>query len=62
MINADQGWAVIPSNLEIPEENYHVFQLSGRSQDERKFYLCFRRELKDAVWFKDLLNEFSFLK
>jgi DNA-binding transcriptional LysR family regulator len=62
MINADQGWAVIPSNLEIPEENYHVFQLSGRSQDERKFYLCYRRELKDAVWFKDLLNEFTFLK
>jgi len=59
LINAGKGWGVIPSNMEIAEDRYHVFQLSGRSQDERAFYLCYRRELKDAVWFKDLLNEFK---
>ena len=59
MINADQGWSVIPSNMKIDESDYHVFQLTGRSQDERNFYLCFRRELKDAVWLKDLLNQFK---
>lgn len=61
LINAGKGWGVIPSNMQIDEDRYHVFQLSGRSDDERTFYLCYRRELKDAVWFKDLLNEFKSL-
>jgi DNA-binding transcriptional LysR family regulator len=59
MVHANLGWAIIPSNMEISESQNHCFQLSGRSADERQFYLCFRRELKDASWFKDLLVEFK---
>lgn len=59
MINANLGWSVIPSNMEIAEDRYHVFQHTGRSQDERNFYLCYRKELTAAVWFKDLLKEFK---
>jgi hypothetical protein len=61
MISNAQGWSVIPSNIEINEEHFHIFQLTGRTQDEIAFYLCFRRELKDAAWFSTLLLELKSL-
>ncbi len=59
MMKAEWGWSIIPSNLLLDEKHYHIFQLSGRTPDERQFSLCYRKELKDAVWFKELLKELT---
>lgn len=58
MLKLGKGWAVIPSNLEVDEDDFIVYQLVGKTQDVRQFYLCYRKELKSASWFKELINDF----
>jgi DNA-binding transcriptional LysR family regulator len=62
MLKLGKGWAVIPSNMELNEDDFIVYQLSGKSQDVRQFYLCYRKELKSASWFKELINDFLGMK
>lgn len=59
MMDAGIGWSVIPSNIKIDEKKYQIFEFSGLSKDQRDFYLCFRRELKEAIWYRALINEFN---
>ncbi len=57
MLEKNLGWAVIPTHIELDLDRYLIYELTHKSKDMRDYSLCYRRELKDSPWFKDLLNE-----
>lgn len=59
MMEADMGWSIIPSNVRFDDSKYQIFENRKSSRNRRDFYLCFRRELKEANWYRPLINEFE---
>lgn len=62
MVDEGQGWAILPSHIEIDSDRNHVFPVSVRAPFQRKFHICYRKEMAKVAWFKELIadiREFS---
>lgn len=57
MVDAEKGWAILPSHTEINEERNHIVPISTPSAFNRKFYLCYRKDMSSALWLKNILAE-----
>lgn len=59
MVQKGLGVAILPSQIEVDENLAHVMPISVKSELNRKFYYCYRKDLASSGWFKDLLVQFK---
>ncbi|WP_408097094.1 LysR family transcriptional regulator [Peredibacter sp. HCB2-198] len=57
MVNEGLGWAILPTHTAIDESANHVLPVSMSSSFNRKFHLCYRKDISSAGWLKELLTE-----
>lgn len=57
MVNEGLGWAILPTHTAIDESANHVLPVSMSSSFNRKFHLCYRKDISSARWLKELLTE-----
>ncbi|WPU64082.1 LysR family transcriptional regulator [Peredibacter starrii] len=57
MVSEGQGWALLPSHTAIDETLNHVIPVTMSSSFNRKFHLCYRKDISSASWLKELLSE-----
>ena len=57
MVNEGLGWAILPTHTAIDESANHVLPVSMNSSFNRKFHLCYRKDISSAGWLKELLTE-----
>lgn len=57
MVTEGQGWALLPSHTAIDETANHVLPVAMSSSFNRKFHLCYRKDISSAGWVKELLTE-----
>jgi DNA-binding transcriptional LysR family regulator len=57
MTRAGLGWAILPAYLAEGETAYWALPLPARGLPPREFFLVYRAEMAEALWFKDLLKE-----
>lgn len=56
LVELGRGWTILPSHIQLSKANNLIIPIRSKSSFNRKFYLCYRTELKSASWFKDFLN------
>lgn len=56
MVDLGKAWAMLPTHIEVSKTRNFITPIKRESSTHRKFYLCYRPELKSAVWFKDFLG------
>ena len=59
MVEKGLGVAILPSQIEVDESLAHVIPVSVKSDLNRKFYYCYRKDLASSGWFKELLVQFK---
>lgn len=57
MMSEGQGWAILPTHTLIDESLNHVMPVSLHSAFNRKFHLCYRKDISSAAWMKELMVE-----
>lgn len=57
MVDAELGWAIVPSYIGIDEQRNRIIPVPSQSLDLRKFSILYRPDLSNAPWFKNLIEE-----
>jgi DNA-binding transcriptional LysR family regulator len=57
MVEAGQGWAVLPTHFAVSMTKNWVIRLSSRHFHPRDFEILYRKDLAASPWLKDLVTE-----
>lgn len=57
MMKEGLGWGILPAYLVATDSKYWALPIPSRALLPREFFLVYRAEMAQAVWFKDLLKE-----
>jgi DNA-binding transcriptional LysR family regulator len=57
MVGAKLGWAALPAYIEVSSEKNWMIPIPGDVLKLREFFIVYRKEFHQILWFKELVQE-----
>lgn len=55
LVDEGTGWSILPSHIPLKNKDTITFPIKTSASLNKRFYLCYRKELTNVSWFKNLL-------